>query len=255
MPRRGWSAIPTPSGWYEVIHRPRPPSVQPHVSKGKGKGKGKKPSPVVSALQKSQGQSKVARFEAALQVFGARAVNCENSVGGGPQGGEGRSREANAPTTANCRSVRTSRQTRSCSTIVGRDDNDAEPLKVALKKARVQAQVFLMGERLDLCLQYIAQVKKQVAGAEDHVRAAREVHSQMEKKLANGLRDLEVLRAEASEQPRQCFGSELETNEDLQIESSKWRSSRWNANQFRRPSPVARKRPGHWAGFPQICRH
>ena len=71
MPRRGWSSIPTPSGWYEVIRGPRPPSVQwPHVSKGKGQGKGKKISPVVSTPQKSQGQSKVARLEAALKALG-----------------------------------------------------------------------------------------------------------------------------------------------------------------------------------------
>ena len=28
MPRRGWSAFPIPSGWYDVIRGPRPPSVQ-----------------------------------------------------------------------------------------------------------------------------------------------------------------------------------------------------------------------------------
>ena len=67
-----------------------------------------------------------------------------------------------------------------------------------------------VGERLDLCLQYIARVKKQVARAEDHDRAASEVHSQMGEKLANGLRDLEVLRAGST-----CPGMELETNEEI----------------------------------------
>ena len=28
MPRRGWTAIETPCGWFEVIRGPRPPSVQ-----------------------------------------------------------------------------------------------------------------------------------------------------------------------------------------------------------------------------------
>ena len=28
MPRRGWSSLPTPSGWYEVVRGPRPQSVQ-----------------------------------------------------------------------------------------------------------------------------------------------------------------------------------------------------------------------------------
>ena len=59
-----------------------------------------------------------------------------------------------------------------------------------------------MGKRLDVCLQYIARVKKQVARAEEQVRNAMEVQRQMEEKLANGLRDLEVLRGEASQQPR-----------------------------------------------------
>ena len=39
MPRRGWSSLPVPDGWFEVIWGPRPPSVQwPHQQKGKGKG-------------------------------------------------------------------------------------------------------------------------------------------------------------------------------------------------------------------------
>ena len=77
--------------------------------------------------------------------------------------------------------------------LLGEDDPDAEPLKVALKQARMQARVRPVGERLDLCLQYVARVKKQVARAEDQVREAREALAQMEEKLANGLRDLEVL--------------------------------------------------------------
>ena len=46
--------------------------------------------------------------------------------------------------------------------------------------------------------------KKQVARAEEQVREAKEVHAHMEEKLASGLRDLEALRAEASEHPRHC---------------------------------------------------
>ena len=88
---------------------------------------------------------------------------------------------------------RTSCQTRSRPQMLGEDDPVAEPLKVVLKKVKVQAQVRPVGERLDLCLQHVARVKKQVARAEDHFRAAREVNSQMEEKLVNWLRDLEVL--------------------------------------------------------------
>ena len=37
--------------------------------------------------------------------------------------------------------------------LLGEDDPDAEPLKVALKQARMHARVRPVGERLDLCLQ------------------------------------------------------------------------------------------------------
>ena len=78
MPRRGWSAIATPSGWFEVIRGPRPPSVQwPLASKGQGKGKGKgnkKPPTAVKAPQKVQSKSElqghVASIEAAIRALG-----------------------------------------------------------------------------------------------------------------------------------------------------------------------------------------
>ena len=54
--------------------------------------------------------------------------------------------------------------------VLGEDDPDAEPLMAALTRAKVQAQVRPVGERLDLCLQYVTRVKKQVARAEEQVR-------------------------------------------------------------------------------------
>ena len=61
-------------------------------------------------------------------------------------------------------------------------------------------------------------VHRTVARAEDHVRAAREVHSR--KRSWPTVRDLEVLHAETFHQPRQCPGSkcpgmELDTNEEI----------------------------------------
>ena len=77
----------------------------------------------------------------------------------------------------------------------------------------MHARVRPVGERLDLCLQYVAWIKKQVALAEEQVREAREARAQMEEKLANGLRDLEALRAEAPAHPRQ--GMEVDPNEEV----------------------------------------
>ena len=34
------------------------------------------------------------------------------------------------------------------------DDPDAEPMKAALKRAKIQTQMLPVGERLDLCFQY-----------------------------------------------------------------------------------------------------
>ena len=202
MPRRGWSSIATPSGWYEVIRGPRPPSVQwPLASKGKGKGKGKQPSPVEGGPSRS-----------CIAGSGARAVNREDSVRGSLQGGEGRCPEASAPATANCRSVRTSRKTRSRSTNVGEDDPDAERLNSEEGKGSGSSAPSRRASRF---LPPVHRTSEQTSGP-----CRRPRPSSQRSPFANELRDLKVLRAEASEQPRQCPGStcpgmELETNEEI----------------------------------------
>ena len=85
MPRRGWQAIEVPSGWYEVIRGPRPPSqkwprASPHQSaqsRGQRRGLGRvgqsgQPnrarSPPEVAL--SAARQRVAKLEAALAALG-----------------------------------------------------------------------------------------------------------------------------------------------------------------------------------------
>ena len=77
-----------------------------------------------------------------------------------------------------------------------RQDGDAAPLKVALEQARGQARFRPVGERLDL--QLVERMKKQIATAQDRER---QVQSDREK-YAEGLRNLEVLRAGANAQPQ-----------------------------------------------------
>ena len=167
-----------------MIRGPRPLSVQwPHVSKEKGQGKGKKISPVVSTPQKSQEQSKVARLEAALKALGQEQSPAKIAL-----------EEALTMATAKvCRSISSCGTIGSCSKSVG----GGRPrclVESSPQTARIHTRVRPVGERLDLCLQYISRVKKQVARAEEQVRNDIEVQRQMEEKLANGLRDLEVLR-------------------------------------------------------------
>ena len=93
--------------------------------------------------------------------------------------------------------------------------------KVALQQARMRVRVRSVGEGHDLYTQLVAQRKKQVARAQEQVREARVVQVDMEEKLANGLRDSEPFRAEASKHPRPCLepsttrqGMELDPNEE-----------------------------------------
>ena len=137
--------------------------------------------------------------------FGAGAVQCQICSGGSFEDSEGGAESPKQVHPQQRVAEATARVERleAALKLLGEDDPDAEPLKIALKRAKSQAQVRPVGERLDLCLQYISRVKRQVARAEEHVREAKEAQVQMEEKLANGLRDLEALRAEASEEPRQ----------------------------------------------------
>ena len=102
------------------------------------------------------GRSKVGRLEAALQALGqeqssARSVLEEalkTAKAEAPKQVHPQQRVAEA-------SARVERLEVALK-LLGEDDPDAEPLKIALKRAKSQAQVRPVGERLDLCLQYIA---------------------------------------------------------------------------------------------------
>ena len=98
MPRRGWSAVPTPAGWFEVIRGPRPPSVQWPP----GKGKGKKEDVSVQSVPRgrwqqgaqsqggrwkrgpnatSQSSPKVRSLEAALAALGPEESSAKTEIG------------------------------------------------------------------------------------------------------------------------------------------------------------------------------
>ena len=172
-PRRGWSSVATPSGWYEVIRGPRPLSVQwPHAPKGKGKGKAMRNQWQFPEHRRSLRDSR----------------RCEVSVGDGPQDGEGRGAQVGPSRPKVCRSISTRQETRSGVVSVGRGRPRCRNVKSCFEAGKDSRSSAPGG----LCLQHIARVKKQVARAQEQVRAAQEVQQQMEEKLANGLRDLET---------------------------------------------------------------
>ena len=253
-----WSSIATPSGWYEVIRGPRPPSVQwPLAPKGQGKGKGK-PVAVPRAPQKTPqtAQSKVGRLEAALQALGQEQSSARSALEEVLKAAKAEVPMQVHPQQRVAEASARVERLEAALKLLGEDDPDAEPLKTALKRAKSQAQVRLVGERLDLCLQYIARVKKQVARAEEHVREAKEAQVQLEEKLANGLRDLEALRAEASEELRQrppaecCDGGGTQRG-DRQVASFGRRVPEGTCARWR---PIERRKQEHWPGVAQILR-
>ena len=127
MPRTGWTAIATPSGLCDVVRGPRPPSVQWPVSskgkgtKGQGEGKGNpKPVAAVAAPQKVQGNSKVARLEAALQAFGQEQSSARLAVEKALKTVK-EEPETSAPGATDCRSGSASAKIGFCSDSVGRE--------------------------------------------------------------------------------------------------------------------------------------
>ena len=140
--------------------------------------------------------SKVGRLEAALKVLGeeqseARAV-LEEALRKARAEGPNRSTPQDRIAEASARVTRLEAALQ----LLGEDS------LVALEQARGQARLRPVGERLDSCLQFIDRVKKQIAKAQDRERQAQSDRMFQEEKLADGLRNLEVLRAGASPQPQ-----------------------------------------------------
>ena len=80
--------------------------------------------------------------------------------------------------------------------LLGVDRPDSEPIKVVLETARGQCRVFPVGERLDSCLKFVECAKG---------RVLKQQVGQVQVVVAQGLTDLECLRAEARVTPsRHC---------------------------------------------------
>ena len=87
--------------------------------------------------------------------------------------------------------------------LLGVDSPDAEPIKVALETARGQCRVLPVGERLDSCLKFVEQ-------------AAQELLAKFESQVAQGLADLERLRAEARVTPVATARPEEEVGNNIE---------------------------------------
>ena len=154
MVRRGWRSVATPSGWYEVIRGPRPPSVQwPLAPKGKGRGKEKPvlvPRAPQKVPQKAQQQSKVGRLEAALHALGQEQSSVRASLEEALKSAKAEVPKFVHPQQRVAEASARVERLEAALKVLGEDDPDAEPWKVALKRAKVQAQVQL--ESVSICV-------------------------------------------------------------------------------------------------------
>ena len=89
--------------------------------------------------------------------------------------------------------------------VLGEDSPDAAPLKVALDQARGQAKIRPVGERLMLAIRPAGEGSRSQK-AQERERQAQLDRIFQEEKLAEGLRNLEVLRAEANAQSQSEVG-------------------------------------------------
>ena len=114
----------------------------------------------------------------------------------------------------------------------GRGSESAEPIKVALEMARGQCRVLPVGERLDSCLKYVERAKGRVLKQQVQVQAAQELLAKFESQVAQGLADLERLRAEArvtpvaTARPEEDVGNSIEELAALHREVDQLRRER-----------------------------
>ena len=100
--------------------------------------------------------------------------------------------------------------------LLGVDSPDAEPIKVALETARGQCRVLPVGERLDSCLKFVERAKARVLKQQIEVQAAQELLAKFESQVAQGLADLERLRAEARVTPVATTRPEAEVGNHIE---------------------------------------
>ena len=124
---------------------------------------------VPRAPQKPQGQSKVDRLEAALQALGPEQSSAKSALEMALKMAKEEVPKSVHPDQRSAEASARVRRLEAALSVLGEDDPDAEPLEVVLKQARIHARVRPVGERLDLCLQYIARLKKQFARAQEQV--------------------------------------------------------------------------------------
>ena len=175
MGRRGWSTMPVPEGWVQVIRGPRPKSVQwPRAPKGLKHQQQRQPGATQQGrwrqphVQGRQGQPQAPKT-------GIRAPHPDEKVAV--------AQERVSKLEAALRAV-------------GDDDDTAPNLREALKRARQQAVPLSIPDKVAQCESFLERARKREAAARELLLQAQTELTRLSAEVVEGEQRLATLRAE-----------------------------------------------------------
>ena len=177
--------------WRTILRGPRPPSVQWPQSRRnmsavddsrakKGKGKGQGPAPVGKGSEDAGFQHRRAGHPDVVRKSPASSLKPDEQVAA-----------------AQLRVTKLEAAIQA----VGEDDPAVMGLKEALQKARIQAQLRPVQDRISHTEAFLNRSRKRLETMMSEARTLREDITELELKIQDGERHLEGLRTEASVQP------------------------------------------------------
>lgn len=196
MPRRGWTALETPSGWFEVIRGPRPPSVQwPVVSLGKGQGKGK-----------GKGKPKPGTSKRSLSAAGESPKQQQKSDWDVPV----LQPASRSPDKVSAEATEEVQRLEAALSALGEGNPHAKPLVEALRVARSKAKVLPVEEQIIACKNFVERAKKRVMRVQAVISRALEQKVVFETEVQEGEARLQQLEESHSHRPVDAAASVTE---------------------------------------------
>ena len=168
MPRKGWSSVPVPGGWLQVVRGPRPPSVRWPLAE-----RNSSVVPQGRQLPKTPtGQTKVRNLQAALDVLGTEDSKVKEELQAALQ----RAKEHVAKPVQSVRlspeaaktaaRLKVDRLEKAVEALGDYDGPELAGLKQALKKARELAQELPIDVQITQCKEFIERSEKRLAKME-----------------------------------------------------------------------------------------
>ena len=223
--------------WLVRGHQGTTPAFSPMASRSQGSGQGERREASCSSSSTTEdtaeGPVEGWAPRSSIASFRAGAIECQICSGGGFEDSEGRGSTASAPTAKSGRSVRTCGETRGGVETSGRGRPRCQTFEDCIETGEESSSSASSWGAPRFVPPICRTSEKQVGRAEEHVREAKEAQVQLEEKLA-GLRDLEALRAEALEEPRQrpqqsrlrALVAELQKERVQEVEANRTKKAR-----------------------------